>query len=110
MSDNPYKQRDIQQYTKDDCEDMKAESRPCCRYFEKKLEQNEIFNNQLYCAQEVYKIFMDTTVTNVLIIGRTQSGKTGCILCCIHEFIGTNMIPIDNIFIVTGLSSNDWKN
>ena len=111
MSDNSsILQRVIQQYTEDECEDMKADSRPCCRYFEKKLKQNEIFKNQIECAQEVYKIFMDATCTNVLIIGRTQSGKTGFILCCIHEFISKNMIPIDNIFIVTGLSSNDWKN
>jgi len=111
MSHNPSTvQRVIQQYTEDEYEDMKADSRPFCRYFEKKLKQNEIFKNQIECAQEVYKIFMDATVTNVLIIGRTQSGKTGWILCCIYEFISKNMIPIDNIFIVTGLSSNDWKN
>lgn len=107
MSDNTYRAQ--QQYTQDDYDDMIADSRPFCRYFEKKIKEGKVYKNQIECAQKVYEIFMDTTVTNVLIIGRTQSGKTGCILCCINEFLGKNMIPFNNIFIVTGLSSNDWK-
>lgn len=111
MSDNQSQvKRVLQQYTKDEYEDMKADSRPCIRYYENKIKQNKIFKNQIECAQEVYKIFIDPTVTNVLIVGRTQSGKTGCILCSIIEFLDRNEIPVDNIFIVTGLSSNDWKN
>ena len=34
----------------------------------------------------------------------TQTGKTGCMTSLIQHYILSNSIPIDNIYIITGLS------
>jgi len=39
----------------------------------------------------------------------TQTGKTGCMTALIQYFILSNNIPIDNIYIITGLSDKEWK-
>jgi len=56
---------------------------------------------------EMYKINM--------IIGLTQSGKTGLILAYLWMYYNninrfSNIIPLENIFIITGLSSKEWTN
>jgi len=44
-------------------------------------------------------------------LGYTQCGKTGVMLSCIKEFTNVDVtpVPVDNIFIITGLSSCEWK-
>ena len=101
--------RKHKQYTQEEIDDIIADGVPAKRYLEKKITNKEIFTNQIDCGRNVYTLFLDKSTTTVMIIGRTQSGKTGCILCCIHEFLTEESIPIENIYIVTGLSSNDWK-
>jgi hypothetical protein len=44
-----------------------------------------------------------------LVIGRTQSGKTGCMVEFLKFFIANNLIPVENIYLITGLSSKDWE-
>lgn len=60
-----------------------------------KLAQNITFRNPV-CFQ--------------IVLAPTQSGKTGCILSTIEKSVVTmgNSIPLSNIYVVTGLSSNDW--
>lgn len=101
--------RVVQIYTEDEIEDIKANSRPVERYIEVKIKKNQLFTNQLDCAERVFECFKDTKVTTVLVSGRTQAGKTGCAECCIYNFLTKDLIPIDNIYIVTGLASNKWK-
>jgi hypothetical protein len=43
-----------------------------------------------------------------LVIARTQSGKTGSMVEFLALYINSNLIPIENIYLITGLSSNDW--
>ena len=39
----------------------------------------------------------------------TQTGKTGCMTALIQHYILSYNIPIDNIYIITGLSDKEWK-
>ena len=39
----------------------------------------------------------------------TQTGKTGCMTSFIYTYLKNNLIPIENIFIITGLSDIEWK-
>lgn len=68
--------------------------------------------NQRLVGQEILKMFSDfRDLLMVLGIGYTQSGKTGTIYSCIEEFTKPSpmAVPIENIFIITGLSSTEWK-
>ena len=46
-----------------------------------------------------------------MVISKTQSGKTGSMCATIKQYLedSSNLIPIDNIYIITGLSSCEWK-
>jgi hypothetical protein len=46
-----------------------------------------------------------------MVIAKTQSGKTGSMCATIKQYLeDTNiLIPIQNIYIITGLSSCEWK-
>ena len=68
--------------------------------------------DQRLSGQAILKSFSDySDLLMVLGIGLTQSGKTGVMYSCIEEFTKPSPIsvPIDNIFIITGLSSTEWK-
>jgi hypothetical protein len=75
-----------------------------------RLRANTIHINQIDVAKAVANTFLNRKKVVQLIISRTQTGKTGCLIATIYEFINNNKIPLDNIFIITGLSSKDWKN
>ena len=68
-----------------------------------------IYDNQLECAIKIVDNFKNLNIIGQAIIGKTQSGKTGVILAIIQEYIKYNIIPIDNIFIISGLSMIEWK-
>jgi hypothetical protein len=70
---------------------------------------NIIFENQEICGKEVRNIFNNKAIVNSLVYGLTQAGKTGCMTSLIQYFTLSNNIPIDNIYIITGLSSVEWK-
>ena len=68
--------------------------------------------NQRLAGQEILKVFSDhPDLLMVLGIGLTQSGKTGVMYSCIEEFTKPSpmSVPIENIYIITGLSSTEWK-
>lgn len=44
-----------------------------------------------------------------MVIALTQSGKTGTMVSIIKNYVKTNIIPINNIYIITGYSSKEWK-
>ena len=54
--------------------------------------------------------FVDREVVNVLVIALTQSGKTGTMFAFIKKYLkkNDNVLPIENIYIITGLSSKEW--
>lgn len=70
---------------------------------------NTIFDNQDKCGEEICKIFQNKSIVNCLVYGMTQTGKTGCMTALIHHYVLSNLIPIDNIYIITGLSDKEWK-
>jgi hypothetical protein len=70
----------------------------------------KIFENQTKTAKEILENFRNLSVLNQMVLGKTQSGKTGCMVAVIKELMESEMvIPVENIYIITGLSSRDWK-
>uniref|UniRef100_A0A6C0EFV1 Uncharacterized protein n=1 Tax=viral metagenome TaxID=1070528 RepID=A0A6C0EFV1_9ZZZZ len=70
---------------------------------------NIIFENQKQCAKKVRNAFNNRSIINCLVYGMTQTGKTGCMTSLIQYYVFSNNIPIDNIYIITGLSDKEWK-
>lgn len=70
-----------------------------------------IFENQQNIANEVVNTFKNREIINVMVISMTQSGKTGSMCAAIKLYYqdSNNLIPIENIYIITGLSSCEWK-
>lgn len=70
-----------------------------------------IFENQEMNASQAVTAFKNRKIINVMIIGKPQSGKTGNMLAIIKQYLEdtSNLIPIENIYIITGLSSCEWK-
>lgn len=64
---------------------------------------DNLFDNQQRFGRKIIDAFDDDT-HSVLAFAHTQCGKTGSILAAIH----LSKIPLDHIFIITGLSSVDW--
>ena len=70
---------------------------------------NTIYKEQKICGDHVANILInDLSKVNILVCGKTQTGKTGCMLAVIKSIIINNPLPVSNIFIITGLSSIDW--
>lgn len=67
-----------------------------------------IFRNQKEVARQIVDNFENKQIAIQLAIGKTQSGKTGCMISLIDQYISRNVIPLKNIFLITGLSSKDW--
>ena len=71
--------------------------------------KSKIFEKQISTASEIINNFKDTNIINQLVVGKTQSGKTGLMLASVQAYINNNIIPHENIYLITGLSSRDWK-
>jgi len=70
---------------------------------------NIIYPNQEECGKRIKCIFNNRSNVNCLVYGMTQTGKTGCMTALIQYYILSFNIPIDNIYIITGLSDKEWK-
>ncbi len=70
---------------------------------------NIIYPNQEDCGKRIKCIFNSRSHVNCLVYGMTQTGKTGCMTALIQHYILSYRIPIDNIYIITGLSDKEWK-
>jgi hypothetical protein len=70
-----------------------------------------IFENQEIIASKVVSSFKNRKIINIMVISKTQSGKTGSMCATIKQYLEdtSNLIPIENIYIITGLSSCEWK-
>lgn len=78
----------------------------------KKLKVKKIlttYPNQISTGRDIANSFTDLKKVIQLVIGRTQSGKTGCMVEFLKFFIENNLIPVENIYLITGLSSKDWE-
>lgn len=70
-----------------------------------------IYENQRNAGEYVVDKFTESRhILNVMVIARTQSGKTGVACAIIHKFMESRdtEIPIENIYIITGISSKEW--
>jgi hypothetical protein len=70
-----------------------------------------IFENQEIIASRVVTAFKNRKIINIMVVSKTQSGKTGSMCATIKQCLEdtSNLIPIENIYIITGLSSCEWK-
>ena len=85
---------------------------------EKKLKRNEgkkyLHTPQLETAEKIFNLFMVPYLLAVFVFALTQSGKTGLMIAIIKLWAekcgnGDTHIDMENIYIITGLSSTDWK-
>jgi len=58
-----------------------------------------IFENQEIIASKVVSAFKSRKIINVMVISKTQSGKTGSMCATIEQYLedSGNLIPIENI-------------
>ena len=76
----------------------------------KRLGKELIYPNQQRASDTVLRdLDNNPDLFLILLIAMTQSGKTGMFLSIIVEFLKKFVIPISNIYILTGLSSTDWE-
>ena len=70
-----------------------------------------IYENQETIAYDVVNAFNDRNIINIMVLSKTQSGKTGSMCATIKQYLEdcNNLIPIENIYIITGHSSIEWK-
>jgi hypothetical protein len=70
-----------------------------------------IFENQEIIGSKIVTTFKNRKIINIMIISKTQSGKTGTMCATIKKYLEdtNNLIPTENIYIITGLSSREWK-
>lgn len=75
------------------------------------LETIKIHQNQHDIAKKVHEAVLcnDCETLYTMVLAETQSGKTGSMLEVIKRAIEYCSTPPKNIFIMTGLSSTEWK-
>lgn len=86
-----------------------------CEKFEWDMEKiGDVFisDEQRALAKKICDALTDKRVINILAIAPPQGGKTGCMYATIKTYMSNinNMIDVNNVFIITGLSSRDWVN
>ena len=67
-----------------------------------------IYPNQEECSKLIVNNLLNKKIIHTIVLALTQSGKTGCMISLIKNFIEKFIIPVYNIYIITGLSSNEW--
>ena len=96
-------------------EKIKIKKRTQSLQLEIEAEEDEKFKtypNQQPCAEEILNYFLNAYIIAVFVFALTQSGKTGVLLALIKLWCeskkGKLLLPRENIYIITGLSSKDW--
>ena len=69
---------------------------------------DKLFKNQRTTATLIVSDLEDGTLVFIGVVGETQSGKTGTMIATIKQYMKKNIIPIENIYIITGLSDIMW--
>jgi hypothetical protein len=70
-----------------------------------------IYPNQEEAAKKIILLFeRNTKLIHMMVIARTQSGKTGTSIATMFEFVNHKQlrVPRDNIVWITGHSSKEW--
>lgn len=110
-SDEPLNERNIYKYTSTEEDDIKDQKIILSVELRRARRDNKliIFENQENIAKEVVSIFKNRKIINIMVLAKTQSGKTGSMISTIALYLEDNLIHINNIYIITGLSSCEWK-
>jgi len=85
---------------------LKARSFGCD--YEVILMGEPVYPNQIETAKKIVETFTNLQKVIQLVISRTQTGKTGCMINFISQYVEKYEIPIENIFIISPMSSTDW--
>jgi hypothetical protein len=68
------------------------------------------FMNHFNISNRIVQNFENGKIVYQLVVARTQSGKTSAMLKTIELYMEKNLIPLENIYVITGLSSTSWVN
>ena len=107
-------ERVLCEYSEDELDDINTKTvrfNADCKLFEKGLKKEKkvsISDAQQIMANKICCALNDRCVINVLGISPPQSGKTGCMYATIKTYVNNNNIDIEQVYIITGLSSRDW--
>lgn len=74
-----------------------------------KDKKNTLYDNQIYTANIINKFLNNPEIITISVYSRTQAGKTGCMTSLIQQYVNENLIPIENIFVISGISDKEWK-
>jgi len=101
---------DEREDTEDDVVKVKASLRKL-RRTAKRNGLSVIYKEQGVAGKKIKDSFSEErSLVMLLALGMTQSGKTGVMVSSIEHFLESGYpVPIENIFIITGLSSVEWK-
>ena len=73
------------------------------------LDAGLIYPEQIKTATIISEAYKNRKITYSQLISEMQSGKTGTTIYIVYLLKKYELIPNDNIFFITGYSSNDWK-
>jgi hypothetical protein len=74
--------------------------------------RNTIFPNQTETAIKIHDNYVIPDKVITFVIAKTQGGKTGTMLGFLKQLYSSpdsTKPPLDNVYIITALSDNDWK-
>ena len=76
----------------------------------KRMKGDNLYHkNQEETAMKIVKNINDDEKVFQMVLAPCQSGKTGCMMAVIDLIMTSDCdIDVGNIFVITGLSSNDW--
>lgn len=106
------RERVKQSYNEDDYEIYDYDKAMLLSQIKKNHKKNIscIYENQHQIGRKVQDVFKDRKVINVMVIAKTQSGKTGSMCSSLQHYFEDqdNIIHLENIYIITALSSCEW--
>lgn len=72
--------------------------------------KSQIYPNQHACSSLIVAKLHDKKIITIVVVALTQSGKTGTMIGLIRNYMNDieTFIKLENIFIITGLSSREW--
>ena len=70
---------------------------------------NKTYREQKKCAKKIVNAFKDRRILNAILVALTQSGKTGIISEVIRLCIKLRIVPVKDIYLISGHSSCEMK-
>jgi len=98
-------------YTESQLEDIEGDKIVFTHNLKKCMKKigQRFYENHFDVSHRVVATFENGKIVYQLVVALTQSGKTSAMSKTIEMYMERNLIPIENIYLITGLSSVDWK-